>query len=857
MRLVSARSVAASLLRAVLVLSIPSIGCHDADVDQRNGEGVRVRRVRLAERARVEGGASAMPGDWWIESATVRVLVGGLGRPPHQRGAVLEAADQRAMRHEGIVLLAPSVHVAHRRHPVEVSTIRIVVRDGRPRLRIVGEARLPSGTRLAYSREISVSSRHAGVGLASRATPDEGSLFLRFGSTVGWGGAIPWLPGVGPITDTTWHSASFVGLGGQRTGTVYVTDGSPLRVGAGFEVHGDTRFLESTEVMGPSRSASADQAAHERAFLVVAQRGMAEALRTASWLARQHYRESFVTVPDAPAGAQVRIATARGEPVLLVRLDSRGRAVVPLPPLVDRPADRFVAIASADGHAEGDPVAFLAGESFVAEVPRGGRVRVTVRDAESGAFVAARVRFVSAKKPSTLDLGPDWSALGARDTVIASAGSAEVALPEGRYRVLVTHGPEWTLHDEVVDVSPTFRPDVHAELFHVIDPGDWIGCDLHVHAAPSPDSQVELEDRVASLVAEGIGFAVPTDHNHITDYGPASEALGYDDGTFVTVPGIEATPQDPYFGHFNGYPIPADIEPPPHVGVDPATIFAGLRALGPDVTIQVNHPRLEGNVGYFDMVGYDPRTGRASGPYSDDYDVLEVWNGFDLARRPAFEQTFADWLAMVGRGRRVTAVGNSDSHQIRYQWAGYPRTYALAEERTPEAIVRAIRSGRAFVTSGPFLEAHIGAVGPGELTTVSRGVADLRVRVRTAPFMQVDRVEVYVGGAKVHEGPLRELVVRTRRSRGDASLIAPVGRLYEAALAIPVPRDAGVVVLVRGERALDDFFARNGIPPLAFTNPIWVDADGDGLGPLDPRDPAPDPGTWEAVAPRDAGHGAE
>jgi len=46
---------------------------------------------------------------------------------------------------------------------------------------------------------------------------------------------------------------------------------------------------------------------------------------------------------------------------------------------------------------------------------------------------------------------------------------------------------------------------------------------------------------------------------------------------------------------------------------------------------------------------------------------------------------------------------------------------------------------------------------------------------------------------------------------------------------------------------MDLYFGRAGIPPLAFTNPIWIDADGDGVR-SDPGDPAPSPGTWDAVA---------
>ena len=65
---------------------------------------------------------------------------------------------------------------------------------------------------------------------------------------------------------------------------------------------------------------------------------------------------------------------------------------------------------------------------------------------------------------------------------------------------------------------------------------------------------------------------------------------------------------------------------------------------------------------------------------------MEVFNGFDLARPEKVERVFRDWLAILARGQRVVATGSSDSHQVRYQLAGYPRTYI----QLPEAEVRTL-----------------------------------------------------------------------------------------------------------------------------------------------------------------------
>ena len=42
-----------------------------------------------------------------------------------------------------------------------------------------------------------------------------------------------------------------------------------------------------------------------------------------------------------------------------------------------------------------------------------------------------------------------------------------------------------------------------------------------------------------------------------------------------------------------------------------------------------------------------------------------------------------EWFELINAGRRYTAVGNSDSHRLVYQWAGYPRTYVRVEDDRP------------------------------------------------------------------------------------------------------------------------------------------------------------------------------
>jgi hypothetical protein len=289
---------------------------------------------------------------------------------------------------------------------------------------------------------------------------------------------------------------------------------------------------------------------------------------------------------------------------------------------------------------------------------------------------------------------------------------------------------------------------------------------------------------------------------------------------FGTVTGVEVTTWEPHFGHFNAYPFPRDPSQPsdgapPWLGTTPAELFPRLHEASPDTLVQINHPRMEGEIGYFDRMQLDSTTGAASEAYRADFDVLEVWNGFDLARPEMLSRVMSDWLALLRAGHRVVGVGNSDSHLVRYQWAGYPRTYVQVAEGSvtePLAVVRALRAGRAFVTSGPFLEATIDGRGPGETVAPSDGRVGVRVRVQAPEWIDVSVVEVWVDGQLT----VARTVPPVPRDRGS-----PVR--FEETIEVPVPDRGFLFVLVRGDRPLDLLLARAGIPPLAFTNPIWID----------------------------------
>lgn len=460
----------------------------------------------------------------------------------------------------------------------------------------------------------------------------------------------------------------------------------------------------------------------------------------------------------------------------------------------------------------------------------GGELRVRVLDRDTRQPLTARIVVHGVPPTADPNFGPDYRASGAGPLIDALHGAAVVTLPTGRYRILATKGLEYDADERTLDVPPGSSQALDLALRHVVDSTGLVSCDFHVHARPSFDTPVLPEDRVLSLVAAGVDFAVPSEHNVVGHYGAALEAQGLT-GELAWVPGVEITTSEPRRGHFNVYPYD-DPKPPPYRKTSLKEIFAKARGGDPRRILQVNHPRM-GTLGYFDLVGLDTKTGKAErGEYRSDFDALEIYNGFEATNRARIDSVLRDWLRLLEAGHRYVGTGDSDSHRIQYQWAGYPRTFvALPPEQAgdtgkpidTEALVSSVKAGHAFATSGPILDVSIGGARPGDTAIVREGSATLHVRVRAAPWVDVTELEVMLGTKSLRTIPI---VSRPMVLGDDGRTLDEARRdtiRYEADLDVPVPDNPSfVVVLARGTRTLEAVLPHMPLQPFAFTNPIWL-----------------------------------
>jgi len=466
---------------------------------------------------------------------------------------------------------------------------------------------------------------------------------------------------------------------------------------------------------------------------------------------------------------------------------------------------------------------------------------------------------------------------GTRTYASSPRGGDEVALIPGTYQVTLSRGPEYSIAQYSVEVPPdgalvTVPATGAAVLSRVIDTTGWISGDFHLHQKNSDDSWTLFENRITMLLAEGVEVGVPTDHDHITDFGPTLEAMGLT-GQLVTGVGDEVSIVD--YGHFNYFPIQIDPADPDAVDgtkfyfgddnmvLTASELFARMRENPGQEVIQINHPRSDA-MGYFSMIGYNANTGVAiREPLATDFDALEIKG--DVFGE---DSILMDYFSLINQGLTVAAMGNSDAHRGRAD-NGYPRTYIrVADDRTEtttiQEVVASIHGGHTTVAAGIYAtltaEANAMTAEPGDVLEAEGGAITLTARLQCPTWMAMDQLILYGNGVPVAllpDGRGGYVADGT----GDTQLTlnpSVVGGRYEQSLRISVvPEvDTHYAIVAWGNGSLGIV---SGDQALGYTSPIYVDTDGGGftapgfgsaVGPA----PEPPPGYWRKP---DACGGAE
>ena len=452
---------------------------------------------------------------------------------------------------------------------------------------------------------------------------------------------------------------------------------------------------------------------------------------------------------------------------------------------------------------------------------------------ENGAPVPARVQ-VLPTSTTQLALPPDHGEPPVTDGRLHVAfpvtGDVTLRAPPGSWEVVVSRGYEYELVQQTVTVVANQTVQVDAALDRVVDTTGTQCGDFHIHTWRSNDSGDDSLTKVAQAVADGLELPVRSEHEFVGDFRAEIAQLGVD-AYAAGFGSIELTSME-IWGHMGVFPLDydptqinggapkwqsfplRDDDDTPFETLSPPLVFDRVRARPESPVVIINHPR--GGANYFDYVGFNPATGLAEleADWDTKFTLVEVFNDSGwLANR---NRNVTDWFGLLRAGRRVFAVGSSDSHGLSSSPVGYPRTCIALGTDDPRALTAnqvrdGLAAGRTAISGGIYVSAHLGVAGPGEMVTGAGSPVAVTITVQAPTWVDVTTIEIVVDGQTVDTIPVMP---------GDADPRNPALR-WSGAITVPTQATGSfVVVAAYGAQTLEP--VHPGRIPFGVTNPIFV-----------------------------------
>ena len=465
-------------------------------------------------------------------------------------------------------------------------------------------------------------------------------------------------------------------------------------------------------------------------------------------------------------------------------------------------------------------------------LPDTGAVHVEATDNGTPVPVRVQLRPAGGQMIPTVPkhYGEPRSPEGRLHVVYATSGQTTLSAPPGTWEVIVSRGFEYELFTQTVSVTAGNTINLDAAMDHsVATPG--VQCaDFHIHTWRSNDSGDNATLKLAQAVCDGLELPVRSEHEYVDDFAAEIQTLAVE--AFAAAFGsIELTSME-VWGHMGVFPLlkePGKVNggapkwqtfptaaalDTPFETLSPVTVFDAVRARPEQPVVIINHPR--GGANYFDHVGFDAATGtvQEAADWDTKFTLVEVLN--DASWTDKRQTDIADWFGLLKSGRKVFAVGSSDSHDISGSPVGYPRTcIALGtddpRQLTKELVRDELAAGHSIVTGGIYVDAAIGTAKPGDTVTGAGNQMNVDVVVRAASWIDVDAIDVVVDGTTVDTIPIMP---------GDADPNDPTVR-WRGAIPVTARATGGfVVVAAYGDAPLEPVHRNR--KPFGMTNPIFV-----------------------------------
>ncbi|MDP6438606.1 MAG: hypothetical protein QGH74_03130 [Candidatus Brocadiia bacterium] len=799
-----------------MALALAAAGCGGA---RRSGPAeppLEGREAALVRRARVQRitdesdlpqgpGAEGQVGDYLIENALVRFVVGGEGRggtSPQYEGALIDAAVRGG--EDRLRLLASQVGGAGAGDLVcdEVSVIAPSGETERASLQVKAHLAGDADVRVLTTYRLAPSERDLTIVTDVENGSERTLAQVALGDVIYHGRTERCAQGLGlaPLGrpgSTGW--LSFFG-GGYAWG-LRSADGLPAE---SFHERGRSRLVYAEKTIPAGESRTYTRVLTVRAGDPALIASLAP-VPSGTPVGALTVRVVEIGSERPVVGAYISLASRQLGAAALGITDGRGEASFRL-----REA-HYELTCRAPGRSTLQLPLGISGrvrQLATLQMSRRAVVRVRVREATPDGLRPTSARITV--HPGSANVGrpvgrPLFSgAGGGRTALVPESGEIPLPLAPGvgrlpaTYRLVASKGSQHELAEALVRVAPGKTMRVEFTLRRVVDTSGWAAVDFLQRCDEAPDSALKLEERALLNRAEGLDAAVLVRHWPTGPRQAGAEATGRG-----LLPALRVA--TPHTRGFTVLPLSDEmatgavmLTPPARWGKGAEEVFGGLRAFFPRALFCLDAPADDAQP-------------------SEHFDAVFLLTGGDTLKA---RRHLKRWFGLLNRGRRIVALGGSGSGSAGDLPALSARTFVAtsAEGGNLREVIRSLgQRPNAVVSNGPFLEVTANGQPIGSTVRSDGGRVNVRVRVLAPEWMDVARVRVFSNGAIAHE-----LKVGSRE--GALAL--------ERTVEVAAERDGWIVVVATGDRAMTAAYSDEdglGAVPFAVTNPFWIDADGDGL----------------------------
>lgn len=479
-------------------------------------------------------------------------------------------------------------------------------------------------------------------------------------------------------------------------------------------------------------------------------------------------------------------------------------------------------------------------------LPNPSRLRAKIVD-DLGRPIPAKVQLVAKQGGSDPDFGPTSAITAVKNLIYTANGTFTQEVDPGDYLAIVSHGNEYDAAFLDISIVEGRITDLESALKRSVDTRGWVSTEYHSHSSPSGDNVSHQTGRVLNLLAENIEFAPCTEHNRIDTYADDLALLNAT-ALMATCTGMELTGGPLPINHQNAFPLVRHEHTQdgggPQTDLNPVKQIERLALWdqSSEKVVQTNHPNIPQILGDQNLDGVPDEGFRGMLGWMD---VIEIHPPQAIFQTPAkniapkdksANRMFA-WMQLLNLGYRIPGVVNTDAH-YNFHGSGWLRNYVMSSTDDPAEIsvsemVKATERGNIVMTTGPFLEVGIteGAEQTGRMAIAGDDINGnshgLYVRVQCPNWFDINRVQIFANG--------RALAGANFTRRTHPNLFHQDAVRFEHMFQLPkFDVDTHIIVATIGEglqlgRVMGP--EQGKLPPVAVSNPIFIDVDSNGFVP--------------------------